>query len=103
VVGLPDGLDKAARLDYGESRMNHAMVFTGVDLDDDGNPTKWRVENSGGTEAGDKGFMTMSDGWFSEYLYEVVVHRRYLDDQVLAVLEQEPIVLPPWDPMGALA
>ncbi len=68
VVGLPDGLDKAARLDYGESKMNHAMVFTGVDLDDDGNPTKWRVENSGGTEAGDKGFMTMSDGWFSEYL-----------------------------------
>jgi len=103
VIGIPDGLDKAARLDYGESKMNHAMVFTGVDIDDDGNPTKWRVENSGGTEMGDKGFMTMSDGWFSEYLYEVVVHRRYLDDQVLAVLEQEPIVLPPWDPMGALA
>jgi bleomycin hydrolase len=103
VVGDMGDLDKAARLDYGESRMNHAMVFTGVDLDDNGAPLKWRVENSGGTEQGDKGFLTMSDSWFSEYLYEIVVHKRYLDDAALQALELEPIVLPPWDPMGALA
>jgi len=103
VVGDMGDLDKAARLDYGQSRMNHAMVFTGVDLDDDGASLKWRVENSGGTEQGDKGFLTMADNWFSEYLYEVVVHKRYLDDEALQALELEPIVLPPWDPMGALA
>jgi len=103
VVGGMGALSKAGRLDYGESRMNHAMLFTGVDLDEDGSPHKWRVENSGGTEQGDKGYLTMSDSWFSEYVYEVVVHKRYLADEALQALDLEPIVLPPWDPMGALA
>ncbi|MDP6776676.1 MAG: C1 family peptidase, partial [Candidatus Latescibacteria bacterium] len=96
-------LDKAGRLDYGHSRMTHAMVFTGVDVDDSGESTRWRVENSGGTKNGDKGYLAMSDRWFDEYLYEIVVHRSYVPDDLLAALETEPIVLPPWDPMGALA
>jgi bleomycin hydrolase len=96
-------LDKAGRLDYGHSKMNHAMVLTGVDLDDSGNPLRWRVENSWGKEIGDKGYMVMSDRWFDEYLYEITVSRNHLSRELQEVLETEPAVLPPWDPMGALA
>ena len=99
--GFP--LDKAGRLDYGHSRMTHAMVLTGVDLDDDGRPVKWRVENSWGDEKGDKGYLTMSDRWFDEYLYEITIGKKYIAPDLLKVLDTAPIVLPPWDPMGALA
>jgi bleomycin hydrolase len=103
VYGTPMGLDKAERLDYGESRMTHAMVFTGVDVDDDGQPRRWRVENSWGDRNGDKGYLSMSDRWFEEYLYEAAVYKRYVPEDLLAALEEAPTVLPPWDPMGALA
>lgn len=96
-------LDKASRLDYGHSKMNHAMVLTGMDLSDSGVPTRWRVENSWGKEIGDKGNMVMSDSWFDEYLYEITVAKKYLSPELQKVLETEPAVLPPWDPMGALA
>ena len=96
-------LDKADRLNYGHSRMTHAMVLTGVDISDEGTPTKWRVENSWGIEHGDKGYEVMTDAWFDEYLYEVTVHKKYLSDDLLKVLDTEATVLPPWDPMGALA
>ncbi len=103
IYGMDFQLDKAARLDYGHSRMTHAMVLTGVDLDDAGSPLKWRVENSWGDEKGDKGYMTMSDRWFEEYLYEITIGRKHLSGDLLKVLDTPPIVLPPWDPMGALA
>ncbi|HQE92853.1 MAG TPA: C1 family peptidase [Anaerolineae bacterium] len=83
--------------------MTHAMLLAGVDLNEAGRPVKWRVENSWGTERGDKGYMLMTDRWFEEYLYEIAVSKRYLSPDLLAVLETEPVVLPPWDPMGALA
>jgi bleomycin hydrolase len=95
--------DKAERVDYGQSVMTHAMVFTGVDVDASGKPTKWRVENSWGEKIGDKGFLVMSDAWFDEYMYEVVVDKRYVPPELLAALETEPVKLPPWDPMGSLA
>jgi len=103
VYGTGFKLDKAGRLDYGHSRMTHAMVLTGVDIDESGEPTKWRVENSWGTDLGDKGYFVMSNKWFDEYLYEVVVSKSYLSAELLQVLDIEPVVLPPWDPMGALA
>ena len=103
VYGTRFKLDKAGRLDYGHSRMTHAMVFTGVDLDDSGQPIKWRVENSWGTKLGDKGYMVMADSWFDEFLYEVMVSKKHLSPKLLEVLDTEPVVLPPWDPMGALA
>lgn len=103
VYGTRFKLDKAGRLDYGHSRMTHAMVFTGVDLDDSGKPIKWRVENSWGTKLGDKGYMVMADRWFDEFLYEVMVSKKHLSPKLLEVLDTEPVVLPPWDPMGALA
>lgn len=103
VYGAAPRLSKAERLDYGHSEMNHAMVFTGVDLDDDGKPRKWRVENSWGEKAGKDGFMAMSDAWFDEYNYEVVVRRQFVPEELLPVLDTEPVQLEPWDPMGALA
>lgn len=103
VFGSQFRLDKAARLDYGQSKMTHAMVFTGVDLDDTGKAIKWRVENSWGKEIGDKGYFMMADNWFDEFLYEVTVSKKYLTPKLLKVLDTEPVVLPPWDPMGALA
>ena len=95
--------DKAERVEYGQSVMTHAMVFTGVDVDAEGKSTKWRVENSWGDQVGDKGFLVMSDPWFDQYMYEVVVDKRYVSAEVLALLETEPVKLKPWDPMGSLA
>ncbi|WP_058270497.1 C1 family peptidase [Olsenella massiliensis] len=96
-------LDRAERLDYGESLMTHAMVFEGVRLDDAGSPVLWKVENSWGKDHGRDGFDTLSDRWFDEYVYQVVVDRKYLTDEERAAYEAEPIVLEPWDPMGSLA
>lgn len=103
VYGSSESMNKAERLQYGHSCMTHAMVFTGVDLDEQGKPAKWRVENSWSDKPGDKGFFQMTDSWFDEYTYEVVVDRRHLSPEVLAVLEQSPVELEPWDPMGSLA
>ncbi len=96
------GLDKAARLEYGETQMTHAMLFTGVDVLA-GRARRWRVENSWGAEPGQKGFFTMNDSWFDEYLFEIAARREFLPAELQAALELDPTVLPPWDPMGALA
>jgi len=104
VCGAKLALDKAGRLDYGQSRMTHAMVLTGVDINNAGKPVRWRVENSWGSKKhGDKGYMLMNDNWFDEYLYEITVSRKYVSEAALKALEADPVVLPPWDPMGALA
>lgn len=96
-------MSKAERLDYGESLMTHAMVLTGVNLDENGKPNRWRVENSWGEDRGNKGWYVMSDDWFDEYTYQVVINKKYLTKEELAMLETEMIVLKPWDPMGSLA
>jgi bleomycin hydrolase len=95
-------MDKAARLEYGETQMTHAMLFTGVDAVD-GTARRWRVENSWGADPGQKGFFTMNDSWFDEYMFEIAARKSYLPDDLQAALALEPIILPPWDPMGALA
>ncbi|KJQ56788.1 aminopeptidase C [Streptococcus gordonii] len=95
--------DKAGRLDYSESLMTHAMVLTGVDLDENGKAKKWKVENSWGEKVGDKGYFVASDAWMDEYTYQIVVRKEFLTEAELAAYEAEPIVLAPWDPMGALA
>lgn len=97
------GMTKAERLDYGESLMTHAMVFQGVNLDENGKPNRWRVENSWGKENGHDGYYVMSDRWFDEYMYQVVVNKKYLTKEQIAAYEAEPIALEPWDPMGSLA
>ena len=101
---LEFGMNKASRLEYGDSQMTHAMLFTGVDLDDKNKPKKWRVENSWGNKGGDKGYHIMTDKWFDEYNYEVVIHKNHLPENLLKLYtKEEAISLDPWDPMGALA
>ena len=95
--------DKAGRLDYSESLMTHAMVLTGVDLDENGRAKKWKVENSWGEKVGNKGYFVASDAWMDEYTYQIVVRKEFLTAAELAAYEAEPLVLAPWDPMGALA
>jgi bleomycin hydrolase len=95
-------LDKADRLLYHDSRMTHAMLFTGVDVVD-GEARRWRVENSWGSDKGMDGFYTMNDSWFGEFVFEVAVRRDQIPEELQAALATDPIVLPAWDPMGSLA
>ena len=95
-------MDKKTRLEYGDSVMTHAMLLTAVDIEKD-KSLKWRVENSWGEKSGNKGYMMMTDEWFDEYTYEVVIDKKYLSKRLLKYLDMEPIPLAPWDPMGALA
>lgn len=96
-------LDKAQRLDYGVSMLTHAMVLTGVDLDEDGKPMTWQVENSWGKKVGDDGIFSMSDAWFDEYVYQITVPEQYVTEAQRQEFSADPIELDPWDPMGALA
>ncbi|HFI0256846.1 TPA: aminopeptidase C [Streptococcus suis] len=102
-LGIRFHQDKAGRLDYSESLMTHAMVLTGVDLDDKEQPLKWKVENSWGDKVGDEGYFVASDSWMDEYTYQIVVRKEFLTPEELAAYQAQPQVLAPWDPMGALA
>ena len=95
-------MNKQTRLEYGDSEMTHAMLLTGVDIKKR-NSTKWKIENSWGTKSGNQGYMMMTDEWFDEYTYEVVIDKKYLNKKLLKYLDMEPVALAPWDPMGALA
>jgi bleomycin hydrolase len=89
-------------MNYGESQMTHAMLFTGVNLVDE-KPTRWRVENSWAKDMGEDGYFIMSDDWFDEYMFEVAINPKYLPKNILELAKQKPTPLPPWDPLGALA
>jgi len=101
IYGVDFSLSKKDRVLYRDSVPTHAMVFTGVDVQNK-KPDKWLVENSWGTKAGSKGFLIMYDKWFNNYVYEVVINKKYLPQSVLKILKTKPIVLPPWDPMYAI-
>jgi len=96
-------MTKAERLSYGDSLMTHAMTFQGVNVNENGQPDRWRVENSWGKEAGKDGYYVLSDSWFNNFVYQVVVHKKFLTEKQLSVLSEKPIELEPWDPMGSLA
>lgn len=101
--GLDLSLTKEERLDYRESAMDHAMVLVGVNLDAQGKPDRWKIENSWGEEPGKKGYFIASDAWFDYFTYQVIIRKKYLKDEWKKALEEEPIELEPWDPMGTLA
>ncbi|MDY5968920.1 MAG: C1 family peptidase, partial [Bacteroidales bacterium] len=79
----------------------HAMTLCAVDLDANGNPLKWMVENSWGPTYGHNGFLIMSNKWFNEYMFRVVAEDKYIPANLKDLMQQKPILLPAWDPMFA--
>ncbi|RME21175.1 MAG: hypothetical protein D6800_12355, partial [Candidatus Zixiibacteriota bacterium] len=96
--GIDFSMPKDARIKYHEISPNHAMVFTGVDTTDSGAPRKWLVENSWGTKRGDKGFWTMYDDWYDQYVMMVIVDKRLLDPADALAFQQKPVVIEDWEP-----
>ncbi|PAB01596.1 C1 family peptidase [Enterococcus canintestini] len=94
--------NKQDRLEYCQSLLTHAMVISGVNLEN-GKPTIWKVQNSWGEKIGYQGFFMMTDEWMDEYVYQVVINKKYLTKEQMAKYQEEPAVLSPWDPMGSLA
>jgi len=77
------------------------MNLVGVNISESGDIDKWLLENSWGAKKGHKGFLIMTDDWFSEYMFRLVIHKDFVDAKTLKILEKEPTMLPPWDPMFA--
>ena len=94
-------MDKKQRIQTYSSGSSHAMTLIAVDLDEAGKPRKWMVENSWGAGSGYKGNLIMTDKWFEEYMFRVVLEKKYVPADVLKMLEQKPVLLPAWDPMFA--
>ena len=101
LFGVDFTLPKKARFEYRGSIPGHAMALIGVDLENE-QPRKWLVENSWGTDIGNKGYWTMYDAWFNEYIYVVIIDKQYLPDDVLALLETKAEELPLWDPISTM-
>lgn len=99
LMGTEFGMNKKERIQTFASGSSHAMTLCAVDLDENGNPKKWLVENSWGASHGWQGHLIMTDEWFEEYMFRVVVDKKYISSDILKYLDQKPIVLPPWDPM----
>lgn len=94
-------MTKAERISTFASASSHAMTLMAVDLDTQGKPTKWMVENSWGASAGYKGHLIMTDEWFDEYMFRLVVDKKYVPAATLKLLEKKPVLLPAWDPLFA--
>ena len=99
LFGVKFDMTKRERILTRESGSTHGMALVGVDVDKEGEITKWLLENSWGKTSGHNGYLTMTDRWFNEYMFRVVILKRFLDEKTLKILNQKPIFLPPWDPM----
>lgn len=101
ILGVEFGMDKKQRIMSFDSGSSHAMTLKAVDLDAEGKPVKWEVENSWGASSGFNGHLIMTDEWFDEYTFRLVVKKKYLGEKILKASQQKPIMLPCWDPMFA--
>lgn len=99
LFGVEFGMDKRERISVYDSGSSHAMTLKAVDIDKDGNIVKWQVENSWGAGSGYQGTLIMTDEWFDEYMFRLVVDKKYVPAKVLDVLKEKPTMLPAWDPM----
>lgn len=99
LLGIDLKMDKKARILTRQSGSSHAMLLMACDTDQDDVPTKWQFENSWGPAAGHNGYLTFTDEWFSEYMFRVVINRKYLDAKALEALDSKPVMLPVWDYM----
>lgn len=101
LFGITLGMDKKQRIQTFDSGSSHAMTLMAVDVAEDGTFKKWMVENSWGASSGYRGHLIMTDEWFDEYMFRLVVNKKYVPANVLDVLKQKPVRLPAWDPMFA--
>ncbi|MBR3412656.1 MAG: C1 family peptidase [Bacteroidales bacterium] len=101
LFGTTFGMNKKQRVSTFASGSSHAMTLCAVDLDKDGKPLKWMVENSWGSSYGYQGFLIMTNDWFNEYMFRVVLEEKYIPANIRAMMNQKPIMLPAWDPMFA--
>lgn len=99
LLGTTFGMDKKQRIQTFASMSAHAMTLMAVDLDENGKPKKWMVENSWGAQSGYKGHLIMTDEWFNEYMFRLVVETKYVPEKVMKLFKQKPVRLPAWDPM----
>lgn len=99
LFGIKLGMDKKARILTRDSGSAHAMALIAVDVDENGNPVKWQFENSWGPAAGHNGYMTFTDSWFNEYMFRIVINKKYLDAKSLEAAKSKPVQLPAWDYM----
>ena len=99
LLGTTFGMTKKQRIETHDSGSSHAMTLVAVDLDSEGNPIKWKVENSWGTNYGYSGHLIMTHEWFCEYMFRVVANKKYCSEAILSLLKQKPVKLPAWDPM----
>ena len=99
LFGIDFKMDKKQRVSTFASGSSHAMTLCAVDLDENDHPKKWMVENSWGSSYGYKGFLIMTDEWFNEYMFRVVIEEKYLPEKYLKMFEKKATMLPPWDPM----
>ena len=99
IFGVKFGMDKAQRVKSFDSGSSHAMTLKAVDLDKEGKSLKWEVENSWGSTSGYKGHLIMTDEWFENYMFRLVVNKKYANDKILEAAQQKPTMLPCWDPM----
>lgn len=95
--GFDTTMEKGDRLWYGASSATHAMLLTGVDFDADGNPTRWKIENSWGKDVGKDGYFVCSEAYFKEFVYEAVIHKDHFTPEQLEMLQKEPQYINPWD------
>lgn len=101
LFGVNLDMDKKMMFDYCESLPTHGMVISGVDIRD-GKPTRWKIENSWGTEIGENGYYVMGDNWFDDYVYGIAIDKKYLTDEQRAVFETEPEILPFWNTVNPI-
>lgn len=99
LFGTECKLDKGSSLDYRQGELTHAMAFTAVNIKND-RPDFWSVENSWGEDHAAKGFLTMSQEWFEDHVYQVIIDKKYLDPEDIVLIEEEPVMLDPWDSIG---